>query len=310
MKFIDNLLDKASHAMKSFVGENERLRLIEECKKCVSQYENQLDQSRTVVNQQIGMYNDTVPLINQKRRSEFKAILVELHTFLQNFGNIGVNNWGFSFEFTKSEQLGFREEREIAEYRNNIAVFEKTENQIFDDAVKGVIFGLKIENKKQNLQIEQVKNDIALAVQKMQNEYATMSASWRDRTEIAHTYLDCIELICETINTKIVSELEMILAFLKAESVKNLVISDQPIHEVQPADISIIKGTIYGKHYTFVKNAFLFYILSREIYQSPILTRIAQPERYSDCSNDKYLLYKQKEVLEQQADILSADIMG
>lgn len=304
------VVDACDTGLKKVMGEAKRLENIDKYKDTVKQYEDQLDQSRDIVNRQIRKYNDTIPLINQKRRSEFKDILEALSGFLMQLGKLMQNKWQFSFELTIAEQLAFHEERTLSEYKDWIKQYEKTQNQVFDDCVKGIFVGVILENNKLNPEIVEKNNDIYLATDGLQKKYASIAEQWQDRTFIATTYLECIELIHETITEKIMPELELISAFLLAESVKNNVISDIPIENAKPLDISAIKGTIYGRHYTFVKNAFLFYVLSRQIYQSPILTRLTQTEQTANgYSHDKSLIAQQKEILQKQSNIIGADIM-
>lgn len=310
IKAVKTAVDACDTGLKKVMGETKLLENIDKYKDTVKQYEEQLDQSRDIVNQQIRKYNDTVPLINQKRRSEFKDILEALSGFLMQLGKLTQNKWQFSFELTTAEQLAFHEERTLAEYKDWIKQYEKTPNQVFDDCAKGVFVGVIIENKKRNPEIVGKNNDIHLATDGLQKKYESIAQQWQDRTFIATTYLECIELIHKTISERIIPELELISAFLLAESVKNSVIADAPIEKAEPVDISTIKGTIYGRYYTFVKNAFLFYLLSRQIYQSPILTRLTQAEQSTSIySNDKLLITQQKELLQQQSDVLCADIM-
>lgn len=298
------------HGAKHLVREDTRLQNIDEYKDIVKQYEQQLDQSKDIVNLQIRKYNNTIPLINQKRRADFRGILEELYRFLLQLGKLTQSKWDFSFEMTRAEELGVLEERSLTDYKAWIKSYEKTENQVFDEFVMSLGFGSRIENGKRNEEIKKKCKEIRLATEGVQKKYASIAQQWQDRTFIAATYLECIELIYETITERIIPELEMISAFLLAESVKNNVVADIPIENTKPIDISAIKGTIYGRHYTFVKNAFLFYVLSRQIYQSPILTRLTQAEQSTSIyNNDKLLITQQKEILQQQSDNLGADIM-
>ncbi len=304
------IVGAVEHGAKHFVREDTRLQNIDKYKDIVKQYEQQLDKSKEIVNRQIRKYNDTIPLINQKRRADFRDILEELYRFLLQLGKLAQNKWDFSFEMTRAEELGFLEERSLTDYKAWIMPYEKTESQVFDEVAKGLIIGYRIENGKWNEEIEKKCKEIRFATEGVQKKYASIAQQWQDRTFIAATYLECIELIHETITERIIPELELISAFLLAESVKNNIIANIPIENAKPLDISAIKGTIYGRHYTFVKNAFQFYILSRQIYQSPILTRLTQAEQSTSIySNDKLLITQQKELLQQQSDVLCADIM-
>lgn len=63
------------------------------------------------------------------------------------------------------------------------------------------------------------------------------------------------------IEEKILPELEMIELFLKAYTIKNKILFKEEQENIVITPISNIPQTIYKKHYLFIQNTFLFYII-------------------------------------------------
>lgn len=71
-------------------------------------------------------------------------------------------------------------------------------------------------------------------------------------------------------------------------------------------DINSIKDTRYDRHYQFIKNAFMFYVISCRIYNTPVLTRLLANQATSE---DAARLLKEKELLENQTAALDESML-
>ena len=103
----------------------------------------------------------------------------------------------------------------------------------------------------------------------------------------------------EIIRKIIIPELRIIDAFFQVEKIKNMVLCDKELVDIE-FEYSIVGlvGTKYERHYQFIKNAFAFYIMACKIYDTPVLSRLLQ---HNTAVEDKEILKMEKRALEIQA---------
>ena len=95
-----------------------------------------------------------------------------------------------------------------------------------------------------------------------------------------------------------------------ANELKNYVLVDKNIKNVVfKNSIIAYKGTRYERHYNFIKNTFLFYIMSNRIYNTPILSRLFNNFRDSDASDDIIELKDETNKLMEQKRLIQSNLM-
>lgn len=110
------------------------------------------------------------------------------------------------------------------------------------------------------------KNELA----KAQDETAYFAMA----VEIANMYRVVVATIRDAIADKIIPELNNIVAFLYADSIKNCIINNEDPSNIRLSNISEYRGTPYERHYNFVKNTFEYYQLISEFFTQPVLTNM------------------------------------
>ena len=102
-------------------------------------------------------------------------------------------------------------------------------------------------------------------------------------------------------------ELEVVEAFFQALKIKNEIVSGNKLEEISfSTDLTLLKDTVYNKHFLFVKNVFMFYILSCKIYDTPVLTKLLKGE--SD-EIDKITLISNKQALLEMKDRIDGNLI-
>ena len=142
------------------------------------------------------------------------------------------------------------------------------------------------------LQIEQTVREI---------DAQTFTASLEE--EICNLYLKNVRMISKVITTKIIPEIELVDAFFQAETIKDVVISESELQGINfHYNICALIGTPYERHYQFIKNALMFYVISCKIYDTPVLTHLLN---HTASIGDKQEIETEHRLLLQQAQAVS-----
>ena len=117
--------------------------------------------------------------------------------------------------------------------------------------------------------------------------------------ELAELYLECVIIISDYINNCILPELEVVEAFFQSLIIKNKIIAGNQLQNIVfTNDLLLLKDTPYEEHFQFVKNAFMFYIISCKIFDTPVLTKLINSQ--VDDSDLVTLQANKKNLLEQK----------
>ena len=303
--WFENILDNASNAVKNFTGENERREIVEETKQEYIKSREEIEDIVYKLNNTIDEFNGKILELNLIRGNRVKLNVEKLGSFLSTFGNI-------------RDMSEYSEEKKKIFIKIPSRLFEEVEDYIEDidwsnDEVfcrtffQGGIFAA-IFTRRQNIKmlerLEEFKNSVIDKKDKLNNKIKMIK---KVDMRICDLYIEIIEKISDYIKLKIIPQIEVIQSFLECESVKNVYIADTKAKTIEnveyETDIKLYDNTIYQKHFNFIRNAFWFYILSANIYSSPVLTKLLKNKRLTkgdikELEGQKLLCQKQMKFLE------------
>ena len=127
--------------------------------------------------------------------------------------------------------------------------------------------------------------------------------------QIADMYRILIATIRDTITDKIIPELNGILAFLYADAIKNCIVNNEDPDNAHIGNIAEYRGTPYESHYTFVKNAFDFYLLISKFFTEPVLSNLIQKRKISESEFEKFRT-KMNDIRDQRNSLLGSAMLG
>lgn len=303
--WFENMLDNASNAVKNFTGENERREIVEETKQEYIKSRGEIEDIVNKLNNVIVEFNGKILKLNISRENRVKINVEKLGAFLSTFGNIkGIAEYSEEKKktFIKIPERLFEEVEDYIEDIDwsNDEVFCRT---FFQGGIFAAIFTRR-QNVKMLERLEEFKNSVIDKKDKLNNRIKMLK---KVDMRICDLYIELVEKISDYIKSKIIPQIEVIQSFLECESVKNVYIADtksKTIENVEyETDIKLYDNTIYQKHYNFIRNAFWFYILSANIYSSPVLTKLLKNKRLTkddikELEGQKLLCQKQIKFLE------------
>ena len=302
--WFENILDNASNAVKNFTGENERREIVEETKQEYIKSREEIEDIVYKLNNTIDEFNGKILELNLIRGNRVKLNVEKLGSFLSTFGNIKDMS---EYSEEKEKLFFYIPERAFEKVENYIADIDWSSDEIFlRTFFQGIFtpFFTRKQNKKMIERLEKFKADMMGEKDKLNNKIAMIE---KVDMRICDLYIEIIEKISDYIKLKIIPQIEVIQSFLECESVKNVYIADTKAKTIEnvefETDIKLYDNTIYQKHFNFIRNAFWFYILSANIYSSPVLTKLLKNKRLTkddikELEGQKLLCQKQMKFLE------------
>lgn len=294
------LKDWASKKVQGFTGETDRRELVEQFKELHNTYLYIINKIVDQINESIQKYNLKIEKINNFRISKVKVSINSLGNFLCKFGNISEN---INFEHEQKRNNISIPEKQFEVVNNYIEDIDWEKNEIFKKSFSKGVIGTKYYTQEKNKEILQKKNDYDMTMQGVENRLNNLYKNTNVDIEIAELYYENIKLIDRTIEEKIIPEIELIESMVEAESIKNKLISDKTLEGiVVNKDISALNGTKYQKHFNFIRNSFMYYIISKKIYDTSVLTKLlnykGEVEDNNELDNQKIVLLEQIKELE------------
>ncbi|MFD1780151.1 hypothetical protein ACFSFW_15905 [Fredinandcohnia salidurans] len=295
MKVIDWLSDR----VQTFTGEKDRRSIVEEMKFVHSAHKEVLTRKIEEINNFIQMFNQRIRSINMFRKNQVRKKVEALYSFLTVFGKLEGKSTFVDEERQEEVEIPAKEYEKVEDYIQEI---DWSKDEVYKKTFLKSIFGARYETRKQNISMLDVLNQYKLGIKSIEKQADFKKERVSVDIEIAVLYQQNIEVIDEVIESKVIPEMELVEAMLEAESLKNYIIAKREIENIpMNKNISLLKGTMYEKHYHFIKNTFLFYIISKRIYNTPILTHLLQDNSsYKDLEE----LMEQKKILQEQQDEL------
>ncbi len=178
---------------------------------------------------------------------------------------------------------------------NYISEIDWTKDDVFNNTLFLTPLGATLKTKKQNILLNESLVQLKFVAEATLKEMKVRQLNLEQEQKIANIYFDCVEYIISVINTKIIPEMELVEDFFAAVAITDLVVASTNNHVLSSnTDIKLLQNTKYHKHYVFLKNTFMFYIMSCKIYNTPVLTHLL-----NGCidDSDEYSLSNQKELL-------------
>ncbi|RMD02319.1 hypothetical protein D9O40_06695 [Clostridium autoethanogenum] len=304
MGLIDDALDWAADKVQTVTGEKERRQLVSELKNRYIEFKENVQDLITVLNQVIGSFNNKIKELNDLRKGVVGKNIMQLSSFLGKFGK--VKEIG---EYCREEEKKIRElpQQKFDSVENYISDVDWSKDDVFMDTFKLSPIFMKLKTRKQNLSMRENLNEFCIEAENTIMELKSRTFTVEQDKKICEIYIDCVRYVSKYIEDIILPELELVEAFFQSQKIKDEIIANNPLQElVFKNNIEVLKNTVYKKHYLFVKNTFMFYVLSCKIYNTPILTRLLTNQTTSDDVNS---LEKQKQALLLQASQVSENLI-
>ena len=223
---------------------------------------------------------------------------------MKYFGHLDLSSQ-FILESEKDKEI--LPQKKLDKISNYIDEVDWSRDDVFLKTFSKTIIGAKLETRKMNLSMRDNLNHFRLSATHTENTLESKGESIEIDIRIANLYEENIKTIDQVITKKVIPELELIEAFMQAEAIKNnILVNNDDIDLTTNHDFSLLKGTVYDKHYQFIKNTFMFYIISKKIYNTPILTNLLSDSATRD---DLKNILNEKEVLNIQQESLSNQMM-
>lgn len=276
-RMANRILDRASSAVQGFTGETERRELVARFKETYESYSRKIGRLVERINFEVERFNKRIESLNEYRNTKVKWNIVHLGGFLAQFGNIKSIE-GFAPEERQDRIELPRKHLEAVE--DYIETIDWSKDDVFTKTFFKSILGARWETKKVNVEAERrideftMNGDRTLELGEMKHRFV------QEDIQILEMYKSSVEAISHTIETKITPELQLIQAFLQCEEIKNQVLSKRELSVTTQTDAGLLAAGLYQKHYRFMKNAFLFFVISSKIYNTPVLTKLLTNEEH------------------------------
>ncbi|MFD2043755.1 hypothetical protein ACFSTA_06645 [Ornithinibacillus salinisoli] len=298
------IIDWASNKVQTFTGEEERRELVEKFKEVHTEHKSVVYTKVNKLNHFIQEFNNRIQQLNIFRRDKVKIKIGNLRDFLVTFGNIDQQ---IIFAIEEQKEIISLSSKDFESTDNYITDIDWSKDDVFKKTFLKTIFGARSETRRQNLTMKEHLNEYQLEIKSREKQIEFKQQKVITDTKISDLYSSTIVIVDHTIKEKIIPEMELVGAMLEAESIKNMIIADKdPTNATINKDISLLKDTVYSRHYHFVRNSLLFFILCTKIYNTPILTKLLNEEA---SDHDYKQLENQKNILLEQDSKLSLNMM-
>lgn len=290
MGIIDWLADKVQES----TGEKERRQLVVRAKELCEEFRQKVSAALSELNAQIKKLNDLIKGLNTIRTSLVKNNIDTLFQFLGKYGNCKPSDDYVSEETKVLEQFPEREQARIEDYIQGI---DWSNDEVFWNTFLCTPLGMKFKTRKQNLSMREELHNLELEMAETVRELQIQKTSTELEQKICLCYTNNVSFISSFIQNKIIPEIELVDAFFQAQYIKDKLICGQAPQDPKFSYyITALIGTPYEKHYCFIRNTFLFYILSCRIYDTPVLTNLlnhhSTEKDLQQVANEEQMLLK------------------
>ena len=304
MGLFDDILDWAADKVQTVTGEKERRRLVSEFKDVYDEFKTDVEIKISDINRIISEFNRNIRKINNVRKTDVEKNIVLLSNFLGKFGK--VKSIG-EYSMEKESNMLVLPEHKFEMKESYINEIDWSKDDVFQDTFFLTPICMTIKTKEQNLSINEKLNQLRLEAEETLNQLKIKEYAAEQDRVIANLYIDCIEIITNYIKEVIIPELKVVESFFQVLKIKNEVISWNSLQEIKFSnDIELLRDTQYEKHFLFVKNAFMFYVISCKIYNTPVLTRLLNNKTEKQ---DIDLLEKDKKLLLEHKKVVGGNLM-
>lgn len=293
-------IDWLAKQVQDSTGETERRDLVRQLKEFALKFKANISDALRPLNAAIEHFNQRLKSLNDIRKDKVSGIIENLFTFLEKYGNCKPRK-AYAPESEKlPAEFPKRDMEQIDHYIGNV---DWSKDDVFLDTFLCTPIGMKIKTRGQNLSMREQLHEFQLQMDETLQEIEGRTFVTKIETDICELYIENVKLITDVITTKILPEIELVDAFFQAQAIKDRILSERFVEDVSFSyPISTLVGTPYETHYQFIKNAFLFYIISCRIYDTPVLTKLLN---HSALPQDYQELQKERKHLDTQAQAVS-----
>ena len=285
-------------------GEKDRRQKVEEVKGLVRDYKNKVTESIEELNPQIEIFNGKIEELNRTRESDVKRDISDLSAFLSKYGNCKESG-DYAPEAGKIPAVfPYREQERLETYVQDV---DWSKSDVFWNSFLRTPLGMQLKTRKQNYSMREQIGQLSLKIEQTVRELKNQKYTTLLEQEICEHYNKNVRFISSFIRHHIIPEIELVDAFFQALCIsEHVAIGEMQIVPKFSYDITALIGTPYEKHYTFIRNTFLFYILSCRIYDTPVLTNLFMR---TVSENDKLELQREWGLLQTGADEVSGAML-
>ena len=269
---IDKVGDKIGNGIRNGTGQSDHKRLVATLKNTKEDFVQKISNALSYLNSLIEVYNKKISELNLLRTTKVKNNIILLFKFLGRYGNCKAIGDYAPEKIKLPESFPKKELENIDGYLEQV---DWSEDKVFKDSfIKGPIIQT-IETRKANQELLDQLNKIKLLIDHNINLIENRKNSTEIENKICEYYIDNVRFISNYIATKIIPQIELVDAIFQAMYIKDCIIAHQniDIDNVRYNLKSIIE-TPYEEHFRFIRNSFMFYILSCRIYNTPVLTNL------------------------------------
>lgn len=310
MGFLDRMLDWAADKVQTVTGEKERRQLIAELKEQYSAFVEEVGKAISALNRGIRVFNDKIHELNALRQGIVYRNITGLSVFLRKFGH--VKEVG-AYAGEQEKQVQALPDKKFERIENFISDVDWSSDDVFLNTFFLSPFGMKLKTRMQNLSMREKLHEFTLEAEHTLKQLELRKFAVKRDRRICAIYIDCVRYVSQYIEETILPELELVEAFFQALKIKDEVLAGHSLQDlVFQNNIEVLRDTPYEKHYLFVRNTFLFYVLSCKIYNTPVLTRLLNShttaEDLQTIENQKEALLLQGEQVREQLLIESGKV--
>jgi len=301
-----SILDWISKKVQNFSGETERRQFVNDIKCEFEKFRTELVCEIPVINEAVNKFNERIMSINKIRMEHISKQIIRLSDFLGKFGHI--KSIGY---YNPEHQTAIIEipKRQFENTENYIAKLDWSKEQIYEKSVKDGAFKTREETRKQNLSMREWLDKFKVETAHTLEQLKTLKITIKQNQQIADLYIFCITFISKYIEEIIIPELDVVEAFFQVVKIKNELVVRNNLQEFGLTDsifaVETLNNTPYKKHYLFVKNVFMFYIISCKIYNTPILTQLLSEDIKETDANYEIMKNHRDALLQQKDAIIS-----
>ncbi len=300
------LIDWATEKVQNFTGETERRQLVSRIKRNYTGFRNKVTEGTKSINSLVGQYNKRISVINNIRSKRVEHNIMTLSKFLAKFGNI--KSMGYYVPEQSTEIIEIPE-RQFEHTETYIKDVDSSKEKIFDDTYEDGLFGTRSKNRANNISMREWLDKFKISSEHTVQQLKTLKYTIKKNKDIADLYIFCIGIISEYIDKVILPELDVVEAFFQVINIKNTLIIKNEMGNFKPIlehnAIEILNNTQYHRHYLFVKNTFMFYVISCKIYNTPILTQLISSNDEKAEANYEVMKKYKEALVRQKNEILN-----
>lgn len=300
---VEDVVDWASDHVQNATGETARRNNMQTLANLKDTFSQKVSVAVDQLNAKVTQFNQEITALNTLRKEDVAVKIGMLFSFLRKFGACKPSG---AYASEEGKIPSVFPQRELDSQEKYISDNEWSQGAVFGNSLALGFFGMKKKTQEQNLKLQEAIHDVKLRLQGTLDGLSLTTQHTAQDIEICDMYMSNVSAVSNYIQTSIIPELELVEAFFQAEKIKDEVLCDHTLTTPRFSyQLSSLIGTPYEKHYRFVKNTFMFYVLSCKIYNTPVLTNLINQKT---TQADKDHLKHERATLENQMEHVQAEM--